>query len=578
MQRYEKIFYLTNRFSIFNNFFYVKITLIFCLYFFYYRSAITQQLILEAEDAFLQGTLTKQVSYSGYSGTGYVGNFSNDSDKLIFKFVVDSNSYYQLYIRYIAPYGNKNNILYINENSIEVFYPSCNKFSELNFGRIKLSKDSNTIIIAKSWGWFFIDCLKLITVNPDSLKFNLPYKLSTPEPSEESLRLFHFLCSYYGKNIISGVMEKSEADWLKQKTGKYPALLGQDFMNHTRTYSWFNKNQIITNSINWYNQNGIITICWHWRDPSGNTDEFYTNKTNFDVSKIFDSTSTEYKFMLNDIDTIAKYLKKLQSAHIPILFRPLHEASGGWFWWGAKGPEACKKLWKTMFDRIVKFHGINNLIWVWTTDASQENLQWYPGDSVVDILGLDIYSSSGDFSSKILYFNKVKESFQAKKIITLSENGVIPDPDKLITDEAYFSYFMTWFGSFVRDSSINPLTHWQKVLNHNYVITLDEMPNLKTYPLLAEKKYEKEKSSKQIDNKFEIRISNNNLIIKLLDENIKFYNVSIYNLLGIKLKTLYKLYGENIIPLNKYTPCGIYLINIFSDTFIEIHKILINKN
>jgi mannan endo-1,4-beta-mannosidase len=67
---------------------------------------------------------------------------------------------------------------------------------------------------------------------------------------------------------------------------------------------------------------------------------------------------------MKDIDTIAVQLKKLQSKGIPVLFRPLHEAEGGWFWWGAQGPEPCKKLWRILYQRLTHHHRINNLIWM----------------------------------------------------------------------------------------------------------------------------------------------------------------------------------------------------------------------
>src|SRR5665811_85338 len=125
------------------------------------------------------------------------------------------------------------------------------------------------------------------------------------------------------------------------------------------------------------------------------------------------------------------------------------------FWWGAKGAEPAKMLWKIMFERLVNFHGLNNLIWVWTTDTGNENMDWYPGDDYVDILGVDIYTEQNDFSSQILTFEKIKDDFEGRKIVTLSECGIIPDPDNLINDEAYWSYFMPWYGDFVKDGNYN---------------------------------------------------------------------------------------------------------------------------
>lgn len=81
-------------------------------------------------------------------------------------------------------------------------------------------------------------------------------------------------------------------------------------------------------------------------------------------------------------------LLKLQKAGVPVLWRPLHEAEGKWFWWGAKGPEACKKLWALVYDRLTKHHKVNNLIWTWNSVASD----WYPGPSTVDVLSTDVYA------------------------------------------------------------------------------------------------------------------------------------------------------------------------------------------
>jgi hypothetical protein len=146
-------------------------------------------------------------------------------------------------------------------------------------------------------------------------------------------------------------------------------------------------------------------------------------------------------------------------------------------------------LWRLMFDRLVNRHGLKNLIWVWTTDAGSGNLDWYPGDEYVDILGADIYASDGDFSSQVLTYNAIREKFGGRKLITLSENGPVPDPDRLVEDRAHWSWFMPWYGDFIRDGVINPLSHWQKVMTHDYVVTLDEMPDLKNYPLSDEPDY-----------------------------------------------------------------------------------------
>jgi hypothetical protein len=455
-------------------------------------TAAAQSTKYEAENGTLTGALSVQSSVTGFSGTGYIGIFQNDGDAVSVSFTLTQAGWYRLWIGYAGPYGDKQNILGINGSTAEVSFPASATFTEVSFGKIWLKEGSNTLTMTRSWGWFLLDYFRIEPDTDPEINVQLPYILSTPSPHRETRRLWSYLMDSFTHKVHSGAMSlnaKEEAEWLFSQTGHYPALIGLDFMNHTRNYYWYDKSVVVNEARNWYNSNGLVAICWHWRDPSRATEAFYTSETQFDISKITGTTSAEYQAMLSDIDIIAVYLKQLDNDKIPVLFRPLHEASGGWFWWGAKGPEPCKALWRLMYDRLVNHHGLKNLIWVWTTDAAANNLDWYPGDEYVDILGADIYAADGDFSSQVLAYNAIKEKFGGRKLITLSENGPVPDPDNLVADRAHWSWFMPWYGSFIRDGIKNPLSHWQKVMTHDYVVTLDEMPDLKAYPLSDEPDY-----------------------------------------------------------------------------------------
>jgi len=464
-----------------------------CLFLIFISLVINSQSVkYEAETAALTGSVSIQITSAGYSGTGYVGRFENDGDKVTFTVTIGTGGNYNLFVGYQCPYGEKINNIIINGNSAEMTFPVSMSFGEVLFGKVVLQDGSNTVSISKSWGWFLLDYIRIEPNTDPEITVKIPYQLVTVNPMLESNRLFSYLLDTYGKSIHAGAMSLDaieEAEWIFQQTGKYPALIGLDFMNHTRTWNWYDKSVVVNEAKAWYNKNGLVAFCWHWRDPSKVTDEFGTSKTSFDISGISDTTSDEYKAMLRDIDIVASYFKQLQNSGIPVLFRPLHEASGRWFWWGAKGPGPCKALWKLMFDRLVNFHGLKNLIWVWTTDTRADNLDWYPGDEYVDILGVDIYAANGDFSSQMMAYNKIKDVFKGKKLITLSENGPVPDPDNIVNDNADWSWFMPWYGDFIRNPSVNPVSHWQKIMNHSYVITLDEMPDLKNYPVKDETIY-----------------------------------------------------------------------------------------
>lgn len=310
-------------------------------------------------------------------------------------------------------------------------------------------------------------------------RFNITPKLVNSNATKEADNLYQFLRLNYGKKIISGVMTLNsfdETNWLKTNTGKEPAIVGLDFMHSGRDYTWYDNAEPIKDAAAYWKRNGIPVFVWHWRDPSRKTEEFYTKGTRFDISKINDPESAEYKAMLADIDYVSGMLKELQEQHVPVIWRPLHEAAGGWFWWGAKGAAPCKKLYQIMYDRMVNHHKLNNLIWVWTQEPNDQ--EWYPGDQFVDIVGRDMYKQ-GDHSSQLTEFNAMNSRYGATKMLTLSEVGSIPDVDNLQKDGAAWSWFMPWYGDYTRSSTHNSLELWKKMFASDYVITLDEMPSLK---------------------------------------------------------------------------------------------------
>ncbi|MBP7152251.1 MAG: Ig-like domain-containing protein [Paludibacteraceae bacterium] len=308
--------------------------------------------------------------------------------------------------------------------------------------------------------------------------------------SSEAQNVMNFLKQIYAKKTLSGTMANvnwntDEADWVYAQTGKYPALNCFDFIHHVFSPSnWidYSNTSVVEN---WWKAGGLVAAMWHWNVPanSGISDQyaFYygskSDQTLFDVSKISDENSEEYRLMIKDIDIISGYLNVLKSKGIPVIWRPLHEAAGGWFWWGAKGAAPFKSLWKLMFERMTHYHHLDNLIWVWTSEGNDAD--WYPGDEYVDIVGRDLYPTTNIHDSQLTEFNKVKAIISNRKMIALSECGGIPDPDSMFRKGDTWLWFMPWYGSHTRDDSHNGAAYWQTVMNNFYVITRDQMPDLK---------------------------------------------------------------------------------------------------
>jgi mannan endo-1,4-beta-mannosidase len=132
-----------------------------------------------------------------------------------------------------------------------------------------------------------------------------------------------------------------------------------------------------------------------------------------------------------------------------------------------------------MFDRLVNYHGLNNLIWVYTTSASANAATWYPGNDYVDVLGMDIYPGENQHGSQYISFNKVREFTGGKKLITLSECGSVPDPALMMEYGDTWSWFMPWNGDYTESTSHNGAAWWQKFFSYEYVVTRDQMPSLK---------------------------------------------------------------------------------------------------
>ncbi|MFB3169545.1 glycosyl hydrolase [Neobacillus sp. 179-C4.2 HS] len=444
--------------------------------------------IFEAEDATLNG-LTVKNSELGFSGTGYVGDFENSSQSVTFHVDAPETGLYNLNIGYGAIYGSgKVANVVVNGKSLGSFTMGSG-FGKESAGNILLNGGSNTISITPNWTWFAIDYIE-VKPAPAPEKHQVEKKLINPNATNEAKALISFLVDNFGEKILAGQQDypstrPGDLQYIYETTGKYPAVLGLDFIDNSPSRVEHGASADETPvAIDWWNKGGIVAFTWHWNAPKDLLDEpgnewwsgFYTRATTFDVEYALNHPESEdYKLLIRDIDVIADELKKLQEAGVPVLWRPLHEAEGGWFWWGAKGPEPTKELWRLMYDRMTNYHHLNNLIWVWNSIDED----WYPGDEYVDIVSFDSYPGDYNYSPMSSQYEALKELSSNKKIISIAENGPIPDPDLLPLYHANYSWFSTWNGDVLRNQ--NSKEHLRKVYNHDYVITLDEMPNLITY-------------------------------------------------------------------------------------------------
>ncbi len=180
-----------------------------------------------------------------------------------------------------------------------------------------------------------------------------------------------------------------------------------------------------------HKNNGIITISWHPDNPKTNKSSWDTTST---VKQILrgGSLHNKYKNWLKKVANFMKGLKNFIGPQVPIVFRPLHEMNGNWFWWGATSctPDEYKRLWRETVYILKDDYNVHNLLYLYspnTLNSEEEFLKFYPGDEYVDILGLDIYQK-GTFEEFTTILNRdlavlKKVASQKNKLFALSETG-----------------------------------------------------------------------------------------------------------------------------------------------------------
>lgn len=334
-----------------------------------------------------------------------------------------------------------------------------------------------------------------------------------PNASVEARNLLDFLYSINGKYTLTGQHNFASSgsrydEVVHQITGKSPVVWGCDFsfnvqgdsaknFHHCGPLNLVNpkdpfafhdispleiRNQMIAEAKKQYAKGHIITLMWHHCPPQYG-DSCDGNKVwameNRPTPAEWDSLVTEGTTLngqwKKQADGIAKYLKQLQEAKIPVLWRPYHEMNGVWFWWcKQKGEQGFSRLWRMMYRYFTDVHQLNNLIWVWNTNAPRDIPgdeafpydQFFPGIEYVDVLAADVYRR--DYKQS--HHDDLLKLAQGK-LIALGEIGQLPTVEQLAT-QRHWSWFMTW-GYFI--DKYNDSADVRAIYNHPDCLTLDEI-------------------------------------------------------------------------------------------------------
>lgn len=305
------------------------------------------------------------------------------------------------------------------------------------------------------------------------------YKISDPNATLETQKLFENLGKAQGKGYFVGHQDdlaygvywkyQNKRSDMKETSGDYPAVYGWELgdieLGKDKNLDGvpFDKmKQYIRAS---YEKGGIITISWHSNNPiTGRNAWDFSNQS---IKSIFPSGENHQKF-LTYLDKVADFLADLKGKNgeaIPIIWRPWHEHTGTWFWWGVNSAsdEEYKELFRFTTDYLRKTKGLHHLILAYNTSIEFKNaedfLKRYPGDGYVDMVSFDAYQRGSidqgpEFAKNMDFWMNILDEVakKHKKIPAIGEIGFNQIPDskwftqvlKTSIEKYKFSYVLFW--------------------------------------------------------------------------------------------------------------------------------------
>ena len=221
-------------------------------------------------------------------------------------------------------------------------------------------------------------------------------------------------------------------------SGKYPALYGMDLggieLGSPLNIDKNDFNHMRASAIAHHKRGGVITFSWHPRNPLTGGDTWDNHSTEV-VASILPGGEKHEMFM-GWLSKAADYLGSFKTEDgemIPIIFRPWHEHTRDWFWWGQNlcTTEQYVALWKMTHDYMTKERGFDHLLWSYSPDAgglTDDNFgEKYPGDEYVDMVGIDFYqfTSNETYVERTRHCLALTEAFAKEhgKLMAVTEAG-----------------------------------------------------------------------------------------------------------------------------------------------------------
>jgi mannan endo-1,4-beta-mannosidase len=294
----------------------------------------------------------------------------------------------------------------------------------------------------------------------------------------------------HGNQIATGWYDNF-IERLHQQTGKYVGIIGIDY-EYEKVYSLDELKQANTYLKSYWNKGGLVTIVWSPANPWGakkTYEDIQTYTSPGDIKEIITEGRSKYAGWMASLDRIAAALADLKQEGVIVLWRPMQEMNGNWFWWGKYSLEDTKKyinVWKHMHNYLTNEKGLDNLIWVFSPSGTNSKSYPYPGDEYVDIIAPTLYHDELNISNYSKLVDYVKSH---GKPIAIAEYGwnftdsTNPDGNfdntlyvrKLKNNYPEIAYWVTWHSWYGVKAALVDNLNASQLLNDPYVLNRDNL-------------------------------------------------------------------------------------------------------
>lgn len=445
----------------------------------------------------------------GYEGRGYIQIDKNEY--ATFTVHVPATQYYRLTLQMCAfdtgvnvivggaLYNNGEYETYDGVSKGVIYAVDVTAFSPFTIDGIYLKKGDNRITLQSESGMAYMD--KVIIESGKTVSDSYYTMSNAPVDKSASLKtvkIMNYFAEIYGKETLTGqkvtIGTNAEIAAVYKETGRLPAIRVGDLMSAQESSPYYDGNNTdLDLAVEWSENGGLVGYNWTWYSPSDKshylstmTDFSFANVTSgIDISLASTETveglygsgeiSRESYLLIRDIDKMAEKLEYLQEKDAVVLLSPLPDGGKGGYWW-SDSAAGYLWLWRTLVNRMNEYHGLHNIIWVWNGGSAE----YYPGDEYVDIVGENVFNTTGDSGNGRFMGTAFYNSVRA---VAMTDCLMIPRADTLEQDNAHWLWFALDKGENLIDEngeltekySSNVLL--EETYNNKMFVTLDELPN-----------------------------------------------------------------------------------------------------